>query len=332
MNKDALKKIKNAGLLSDEPKTPCYVSTGSYALNHIITRDFNKGIPIGKISQFIGEASTAKTVFVTHILKDAQRKGYYAVLLDSENAYNAEFSKQLGIDPKTLIYAAPETIEGCFDVMEEIIDSIREVDKDTPIVIGYDSLAVSPSKAEYEAESYSGSNMDGAIRAKVTGQCLRKINPKLNKTKTALVIVNQIRSKVGLVFGSPDTPASGGKSLEYYLSVNIKTLSNKTSDLLRNERKDVIGIKGRLRNTKNKESIPFRETEFELLFDEGLNPWTGVCEVLESQGLITQTGGWYQIASNEIKFRKKELPDMLLDLDNKAFDEIRKLFDLTLLD
>ena len=176
MNKDILKKLKNAGLLSEEPQTPAYISTGSYALNHLITKDFNKGIPVGKITQFIGEASTAKTVFVTHILRDAQRKGYYAVLIDSENAYNAEFATKLGIDPENLIYAAPETVEGCFDAMEEIIEGIRSVDADTPIVIGYDSLAVSPSKAEYESEGFQGTNMDGAIRAKVTGQCLRKIN------------------------------------------------------------------------------------------------------------------------------------------------------------
>lgn len=332
MNKDVLKELKSAGLLSEEPETPAYISTGSYALNHIITRDFNKGIPVGKITQFIGEASTAKTVFVTHILKDAQRKGYYAVLIDSENAYNADFASTLGINPKDLIYGSPETIEDCFNTIEEVIDSIRAVDKDTPIVIGYDSLAVSPSKAEYESETYEGSNMDGAIRAKVTGQCLRKINPKLAKTKTALVIINQIRSKVGVLYGSPETAASGGKSLEYYLSVNMKTVSNKTSDLIRNEAKDVIGIQGKLKNLKNKESIPFRETEFELIFDKGLNPWSGVLGILESMELITRNGGWYTITGTDHKFQKKNFTDLIADPTNSQFDEIRKLFDLNLID
>ena len=311
MNKDVLKRLKNAGLLSEQVSDLGFVGTGNYALNKIISGDYTKGIPIGMITQFIGESSTAKTVFGTHILKEAQAQGYYSMMVDSENAYNPEFATHLGIDPKNLIYSAPETLEDCFQVIEDTIVAIRETDKDTPIVIVYDSLAVSPSKSEYEAANYDGNNMLGAIRAKSTGACLRKMNPLMRKYKVALVIINQIRNKVGVMYGSPDTAAAGGKSLEYYLGVNLKCISNKTSDLLKDDNKNVIGIQGKVRNTKNKCSIPFKECEFELLFNKGLNPYTGLLKQLEVEGHVERSGAWYTITSTGKKFQSKDFVELL---------------------
>jgi recombination protein RecA len=304
MNNEVIKRLKNAGLLSDQAHDLGFVSTGSYALNKIISGDYMKGIPIGMITQFHGEASTAKTVFATHILKEAQSKGYYSMLVDSENAYNPTFAKQLGVDPERLIYSTAETLEDSFQVMEDTILSIREADPNTPIVIAYDSIAVSPSKAEYEAESYDGNNMQGAIRAKSTGACLRKINPLMRKHKVALIVINQIRSKVGVMYGNPETMAAGGKSLDYYLGVNLKCISNKTADLVRDDNKQVIGITGTVRNTKNKVSIPFRECEFELLYDEGLNSCAGMLKQLVLDNVVDQSGAWY--SWNDVKFQRKE--------------------------
>jgi recombination protein RecA len=245
------------------------------------------------------------------------------MMVDSENAYNPEFATHLGIDPKKLIYSAPETLEDCFQVIEDTIKEIRGVDEETPIVVVYDSIAVSPSKAEYEAENYEGNNMQGAIRAKATGACLRKINPLMRKYKVALVVINQIRNKVGVMYGSPDTMAAGGKSLEYYLGVNLKCVSNKTSDLIRNEHKSVVGIKGTVRNTKNKVSIPFRECEFELMYNEGLNPFTGVLKQLEVEGHIQRNGSWYTVAGTEKKFQTKDFQGLLQDTSIEEFREIR---------
>jgi len=328
MDNAVLKRLKNAGLLSEQVPDMGFVSTGSYALNKIISGDFTKGIPVGMITQFHGEASTAKTVFATHILKEAQAKDYYTMLVDSENAYNPEFATHLGIDPKKLIYSTPETLEECFQVIEDTILAIRETDKDTPIVVAYDSIAVSPSKVEYEAENYEGNNMQGAIRAKSTGACLRKINPLMRKHKVALVIINQIRNKVGVMYGSPDTMAAGGKSLEYYLGVNLKCISNKTSDLIKNEHKNVIGIQGKVRNTKNKCSIPFRECEFELMWDEGLNPYAGILKQLEAEALVSRSGAWYTVEGTEKKFQSKEFQDLLLDQQEEGFEPLRKFFGL----
>ena len=326
MDKAVLDRLKNAGLLSEQVPNMGNVSTGSYALNKIISGDFTKGIPVGMITQFHGEASTAKTVFATHILKEAQAAGYYTMLVDSENAYNPEFATHLGIDPKKLIYSTPETLEECFQVIEDTILAIRMTDKDTPIVVAYDSIAVSPSKAEYEAENYEGNNMQGAIRAKSTGACLRKINPLMRKYKVALVIINQIRNKVGVMYGSPDTMAAGGKSLEYYLGVNLKCISNKTSDLIKNEHKNVVGIQGKVRNTKNKCSIPFRECEFELMWDEGLNPYAGILRQLEAEDMVSRNGAWYTVKESGKKFQSKEFQDLLLDPQEEGFSDLRKFF------
>ena len=320
MDKTVLDRLKNAGLLSDQITDMGFVSTGSYALNRVISGDYTKGIPLGMITQFMGEASTAKTVFATHILKDAQQKGYYAMLVDSENAYNPEFAESLGLDPKKLIYAAPDTLEDCFQVIEDTIKAIRETDADTPIVIAYDSIAVSPSKAEFEAENYDGNNMQGAVRAKSTGACLRKINPLLRKHKVGLVVINQIRNKVGVMYGNPETQAAGGKSLEYYLGVNMKTISNKTSDLIKDENKQIIGIQGRLRNTKNKVSIPFRETTFKLMYDEGLDPYEGLLDFLVVDGIVKQSGGWFTFG--EKKFQRKSFYEGFL---GEQFSELRKV-------
>lgn len=303
MRDDVIKSLKTAGLLSDQNLDLGFVSTGSYALNKICSGDYQKGIPIGMITQFHGEASTAKTVFVTHILANAQKEGYYTILIDAENAYNSEFASTLGIDSANLIYAAPPTLEDCFSTMESLIKEIREVDKETPIVIGYDSIAVSPSKEEMDKTDYESHQMTGAMRAKATGACLRKLNPLLRDHGVALVIVNQIRNKVGVMYGDPRTPAAGGKSLEYYLGLNFMTSAPK-NERIQDDNKSVIGIRGKVANVKNKVTKPFQDAEFELLYDVGLTSHYGVLDHLVKDGIVERSGAWYQY-KDEPKFQSK---------------------------
>ena len=329
MNEEVFKRLKGAGLLSDQPMDLGLVPTGSMALNMVVSGKYDGGIPVGGITQVKGESSTAKTVFVTGILRAAQKKGYYAVLADSENAYNVDFAKRLGIDPTRLFYHAPESIEESFEYIENTINQIRDMDPDTPIVVGYDSIAVSPTRKELKGEDYEQSQIDGAYRAKITGGCLRKINPILRKKKVALVIVNQLRSKVGVMYGSPDTNAAGGRALEYYLAVDLKTISNKTSDLLRNENKKIIGIRGTVRNTKNKVSMPYRECEFELMYDKGLTEDFGLLKSLVEEGHISKNGAWYNCGDKKFQnmdsFRK-----LLEDKSLEEFDEVRKILKVDL--
>ena len=307
MNTDVILKLKNASMLSEQELTPELISTGSYALNKVISGKYNGGIPIGMITQFIGQASTAKTVFGTHILREAQRKGYHTLIIDSENAYNPTFARTLGIDPEKLIYAAPETVEECFDTIEKIINSIRTEDPSTPIVVFYESLAVSPSKAEIEAEGYEGNNMQGATRAKMIGACLRKINPILRPKKVALVLVNQIRTKVGVMYGDPRTAAAGGNALEYYLGVNLET--SKTDNI--GDKDSPTGIRGRVKNKKNKLIEPFKSCDFELIFNQGLNPLYGLLPHLERDGIVDRGGSWYTVKATGKKFQSAHLESLI---------------------
>jgi len=308
---DLIERLRSNGLLLEKQKYE-FLHTGSFALNKIISGSYNKGIPMGAITQFHGESSTAKTVFVTHILREAQKKGYYAGLADSENAFSPDFATSLGLDTEKLIYNSKETVEDCFAFIEDIIVQIREKDKTTPIVMGYDSIAVSPTRAELEDnKDYATSPILGAQRAKVVGDCLRRINTKLRVNNAALVIVNQIRNKIGVLYGSPDTMAAGGKSLEYYLAVNLKTISSKTKDLIKDSEDNVIGITGKIKNTKNKISMPFRECEFKLLFDKGLDPYYGILEQLVGDNKISRAGAWYTIEGTNAKLYKKDFYEQL---------------------
>lgn len=303
---DVVKKLKSVGLLSEHEADLGYVSTGSLALNKICSGSFHLGLPIGYITQFRGESSTAKTVFVTSVLAEATKQGYWALLIDSENAYNPVFAESLGINPDRLYIDAPPSIEDCFDKIEKFILEIREEvgDKETPIIIGYDSIAVSPCKAELDSENYDSNNMVGAMRAKVTGSCLRRINTLLRKHKVCLMVINQVRNKVGVFMGDPRANAAGGKALDYYLGINLETLSANSEKMKDPNNKDsIIGIRGRIKNTKNKVTVPFQETSFELLFDKGLTKHFGVLDILVKDGVVERNGAWYTY--NGQKFQAK---------------------------
>jgi len=285
-NKELMIRLSGTGFgrLSEKAETT-FVPTGSYALNKIISGKYTEGVPIGQITQFYGEHSTAKTVFGTCILAQAQAKGYHTVIIDSEKTYNKDFAVSLGVDSENLLIIAPNTVEDCFMAIEKVILAIREGDKDTPIVILYDSIAVSPSKAEYEAEGYEGNNMQGAVRAKSIGSGLKKLNSLVYEHGVALLIINQIRHKVGVMYGSPKTLAAGGKALEYFLSVSLECSFSK-SDYVKDDNGVSVGIKGKIRATKNKVTKPDRECEFQLLFDEGLVKDYGLLKCLMDDGFL----------------------------------------------
>lgn len=312
-----------------------FVSIGSYAINKIISGRYDKGIPIGAITQIIGNSSTGKTVFATSILKHAQKAGYYSILVDSENAYNPKFAESLGLDVSKLYYSSPPTLEDCFEYMENSVKVLRAKDKTTPIVIAYDSVAVSPIRKELEVDkdgnaTYIENNMLGAMRAKQLGMCVRKINTVCRDQKVALVIINQFRNKVGVMYGDPNVAAAGGMALEYYLSVNLKTHSNKTSDLIKDdENKDeVLGIQGTVATLKNKVSMPFKKTDFKLMFEQGLDPYAGLMDLLVADGMLDKGGaGWTTVKANNFKFQAKELPELLADKSKKEFDHIRQLLE-----
>lgn len=309
---DICKRLDGAGLLSEEDQIHGFIDSGSYALNKVLSGKYNGGYPIGAITEIFGESSTAKTVFLTHAFVGAQKMGYYTVMIDNEHAYSTAFAKTLGVDPDKLIYLMPETMEECFLAIENVIKAIREKDKDTPIVIGYDSIGVSPTKKEMEDDFGKNSEMAGALRAKVAGQCLRRINPLLRKEKAALLIINQVRSKVGVMFGDPRTKAGGGKALLYYCGVSIETSSGK-SDIIYDDVKNPLGITGYIKCVKNKVTVPYQECEFKLMYDQGLESEYGLTNYAHKKGQVSSpTKGWYSLDGNE-KHRASDLDKILAE-------------------
>jgi recombination protein RecA len=157
------------------------------------------------------------------------------------------------------------------------------------------------------------SEMGGALRAKVAGQCLRRINPLLRKHKAALLIVNQVRSKVGVMFGDPRTKAGGGKALLYYCSVSIETSSGK-NDVLYDDLKNPMGIKGNIKCVKNKVTVPFQSCEFHLLYDKGLDRKFGLTKYALKKGQVTSpTSGWYALEGDSNKVRAAAMDGILAD-------------------
>lgn len=293
-------------MLSSQPRNFIYVSTGSLALDYVISGKFEEGgIPVPGITQFIGKSSTAKSAFATAILANAQKKGYYAVFEDAENTLTSDFSLMLGLDPEMVAYNNPETLEDAFGHMETVIREIRSKDTETPIVIVLDSLPVLCAREELETKevNYDQHNMIGAIRAKIVGSALRKFDKLVKTNKVGLVIVNQIRSKVGFVLGNPDTTAAGGRSLEYYLTVDLET---KTSKKLTGPGEEVYGIEGTVLNRKNKCSIPFRSCDFRLVFNEGIERYYDCLTVFEKAGLVDKNAAWYTIKETGQKFQKED--------------------------
>ena len=315
---DICKRLDGANLLSEEGQVFGFVDSGSYALNKIISGDYNGGFPIGGITEIYGESSTAKTVFLTHAFKGAQEQGYYTVMVDNEHAYSPSFAKILGVDSDKLIYTMPETMEDCFETIEKAILAIREKDKDTPIVIGYDSIGVSPTRKEMEGDLGNNSEIAGALRAKVAGQCLRRINPLLRKHKASLIIINQVRSKVGLVFGDPRTKAGGGKALLYYCAVSLETASAK-GDVLYDDMKNPTGIKGTIKCVKNKVTVPYQDCEFKLMYNEGLSREYGLTLSAYKNGIATSPSkGWYSLDGGATKSRAADLTQKLAEMVKKG--------------
>lgn len=320
------KELDTATRLSDSLITDEFVDSGSYALNKIISGRYDGGYPIGGITEIYGESSTAKTVFLTHAFIGAQKKDFFTVMIDNEHAYSQSFAESLGLDSSKLIYAMPETIEDCFETVEKSILAIRKKDPKTPILIGFDSIGTVACRKEMDDNFAANPEMIGAIRAKATGICLRRINPLLRKYNAGLIIINQVRSKVGVMFGDPTTKAGGGKSLDYYCAVSLNPRVGK-NDILEDDLGNPLGIKGYIKNKKNKVAIPFQECDFELLFDKGLTPEVGLtAQAIKARQVVKHASGWYTLLGEDKKVRLGEMDLKLKELiESGELDNLKPL-------
>lgn len=306
-----------------------FISTGCYALNRMITEDYSKGLPIGVLVQFKGESSSGKSLFASVLLGAAQKQGCYVKLIDTENTYSKEFGERLGVDSGKMLYSTATTLEEAFEDVEQTIDKIRKLDKETPIIIALDSLSVLPTREEYGRPDLSEmKNTDGARANIVYNKILRRLCSKLASNDATLIVINQVRTDIMSKYGN-DKDASGGRALKFYLSVDVKTIASKSTHLFDSNKKP-IGIAGKLRLEKNKIKPALIECDFRAFYDRGLDPYFGLTDYLVQDGYITKSSAG-RTSIGDLKFAKAKFTSILLDFSytEPKLEEIRTLLGLT---
>ena len=304
--------MKVAYFLDGSATTPTdikdFVSTGSTMLDLAISNQPNGGIAVGRITELNGLESSGKSLIGAHILAETQKKGGVAVYIDTETSVSTDFLEAIGVDVESMLYLHLETVEDIFSAVEEIVAKVRESDKDRLVTILVDSLAAATTKVELEAEF----DKDGWATSKaiILSKAMRKITQMIGRQKIALVFTNQLRQKLGVMFGDPWT-TSGGKALPFHASTRIRL---KNVGQIKDTKKNTIGMKMRAQVIKNRLGPPMRHADFELYFESGIDNEGSWLHVMKDHKLVKQGGAWYTMndhQGNEIKFQSKDWAEYL---------------------
>jgi len=251
------------------------ISTGSLSLDLALG---GAGIPRGRVAELFGPESSGKTTLALHIIANAQRNGGVAAFIDAEHALDTTWAKRLGVDVSGLLVSQPDTGEQALDIVEMLISS-NSVD-----IIVVDSVAALTPKAEIEGEM-GDSHM--GLHARLMSQAMRKLTSIINKSKTSLVFINQIRMKIGVMFGNPET-TTGGRALKFYSSVRIDLRRITTIK----DASGAVGSRVRARVVKNKIAPPFRDTEFDIMFDSGISYEGDLLDLAIGCEVVEKSGAW----------------------------------------
>jgi len=270
--------------LGDETRVPVEViPTGSIALDVALGLG---GLPRGRIVEIYGPESSGKTTVALHAVANAQKAGGIAAFIDAEHALDPDYAKKLGCDTDALLVSQPDTGEQALEIADMLIRS-GAID-----IVVIDSVAALVPKAEIEGEM--GDSHVG-LQARLMSQALRKITGALSQTKTTAIFINQLREKVGVMFGSPET-TSGGKALKFYASVRLdirRTGSIKSRD-------EVVGNSTRVKVVKNKVAPPFREVEFDIMYGQGISKLGEIIDLGVKAGVVEKSGSWFSYNSERI--------------------------------
>ena len=244
------------------------------------------GVPKGRIIEIFGPESSGKTTLTLHVVAEAQKAGGYAAFIDAEHAMDPEYAKKLGVDIDNLLISQPDTGEQALDITETLVRS-GALD-----VIVIDSVAALVAKAELDGEM--GDTHVG-LQARLMSQALRKLTGTVSKSKTAVVFINQIRHKIGVMFGSPET-TTGGNALKFYSSVRL--------DIRRigqiKEADQVVGNRTRVKVVKNKVAPPFRNTEFDIMYGQGISFSGDLIDLAVQAEIVSKMGAWYSYNKDKI--------------------------------
>ncbi len=286
------------------------ISTGSLALDHALGVG---GVPRGRIVEIYGPESSGKTTLAIHILAEAQKQGGVCAFIDAEHAFDPSYAEKLGVDTDSLLISQPDTGEQALEICDTLVRS-GALD-----VVVIDSVAALVPQAELEGEM--GDSHVG-LQARLMSQALRKLAGTVNRTRTVLIFINQIREKIGVMFGSPET-TTGGRALKFYASVRM--------DIRRigsvKEGNEVVGNRTKVKVVKNKVAPPFREAEFDIIYGEGISSLNELVDLGVAHNLLDKSGSWYAYQGERIGQGREAVRQWLLDNPEKREElayELRK--------
>jgi len=275
------------------------ISTGSISLDAALGIG---GIPRGRITEIYGPESSGKTTLTLHIIAEAQKTGGYAAFIDAEHAMDPEYAKKLGVDTDNLLISQPDTGEQALDITETLVRS-GALD-----IIVIDSVAALVPKAELDGDM-GDSHM--GLQARLMSQALRKLTGSVSKSRTSVIFINQIRHKIGVMFGSPET-TTGGNALKFYASIRL--------DIRRigqiKEGDQVVGNRTRVKVVKNKVAPPFKNTEFDIMYGEGISYEGDLLDLSVQADIVNKMGAWYSYNKEKIGQGRENAKRYLQDNEN----------------
>lgn len=289
------------------------ISTGCMSLDAAIGIG---GIPKGRITEIFGSESSGKTTICLHVIAEAQKKGGIAAFIDTEHAVDVGYAQRLGVDLNNLLLAQPEFGEQALEIVETLVRS-GAID-----VIIVDSVAALTPRVEIEGDM--GDAQMGS-HARLMSQAMRKLNAAIGKSNTAVMFTNQLRSKIGVVYGNPET-TTGGNAMKFYASVRL--------DIRRKEvvksGEDISGIRVKVKVVKNKVAPPFKQVEFDINYNEGISRLGDLIDVGAEYGLITKSGAWYTFKGERVQGREglKKLISENNDLLNELEQDVKKALNI----
>lgn len=286
------------------------ISTGSLGLDMALGVG---GIPKGRIIEIFGPESSGKTTLTLHIVAEAQKKGGTCAFVDAEHALDPEYAKSLGVDIDNLVISQPDNGEQALEITDTLVRS-GAVD-----VVVIDSVAALTPKAEIEGDM-GDSHM--GLQARLMSQALRKLTGSVSRTNCTVIFINQIRMKIGVMFGSPET-TTGGNALKFYASVRLDI--RRIGSL--KDKEDVIGSETRVKVVKNKVAPPFKQAEFDILYGEGISKVGEIIDIGVKEDIVEKAGSWFSYNSIRIGQGKENARKYLLDNPEMAIEIEKKILD-----
>ena len=281
------------------------------------------GVPRGRIIEVYGPESSGKTTLALHVIAEAQKMGGEAAFIDAEHALDPVYAKKLGVDIDNLIVSQPDTGEQALEITEALVRS-GALD-----VIVVDSVAALVPKAEIDGDM-GDSHM--GLQARLMSQALRKLAGAINKSKTVLIFINQLREKIGVMFGNPET-TTGGRALKFYASVRMDI---RKTEMMKQDGQ-VIGNRVRVKVIKNKVAPPFREAEFDVLYGKGISKEGNIFDMAVNLDIIDKSGSWFSYEGQRIGQGREnakryliDRPELLQEVEKKVRDNFAKAFEQSL--